>query len=391
MSATVSRRGAPAGPPRSRLVDLLQRYFDLQPILVPVCAILLAFAVGSVIILLVGENPLTAYWALLRGMAGSWDRVAASLGRSTPFIGAALAVAFAFRAGLFNIGVEGQLLVGATFAAWLGTWGIVDDMPGPVAVAFVLAAGTLGGALYGLIPGVLKVRTGAHEVITTIMLNNIAVLVIRWMVNSQDPLILRDVTASVPRTASLPKVARLPEFVASSPPLHFSFIIMLGLCVFVWFVLQRTARGFEIRMVGANSHAAHYAGVGVSVVIVLVMTMSGAFAGLAGAGEIAGTSGFLSPGVFVAVGFDSIAIALLARANPFAIIPAAILWGSMLAGAPLMQQETGLSIDIVRIVQALVLLFVAADVIVRTAFRIRKRVVGGFEEPTFGTEWGGVS
>lgn len=391
MSATVNRRDAPAGPPRSRLVDLLQRYFDLQPILVPICAILLAFAVGSVIILLVGENPLTAYWALLRGMAGSWDRVAASLGRSTPFIGAALAVAFAFRAGLFNIGVEGQLLVGATFAAWLGTWGIVDDMPGPVAVTFVLAAGTLGGALYGLIPGVLKVRTGAHEVITTIMLNNIAVLVIRWMVNSQDPLILRDVTASVPRTASLPKVARLPEFVASSPPLHFSFVIMLGLCVFVWFVLQRTARGFEIRMVGANSHAAHYAGVGVSVVIVLVMTMSGAFAGLAGAGEIAGTSGFLSPGVFVAVGFDSIAIALLARANPFAIIPAAILWGSMLAGAPLMQQETGLSIDIVRIVQALVLLFVAADVIVRTAFHIRKRVVGGFEEPTFGTEWGGVS
>ena len=391
MSATVSRRDAPPGSPRSRLVDLLQRYFELQPILVPICAILLAFAVGSVVILLVGENPLTAYWALLRGMAGSWDRVAASLGRSTPFIGAALAVAFAFRAGLFNIGVEGQLLVGATFAAWLGTWGIVDDMPGPVAVAFVLAAGTLGGALYGLIPGVLKVRTGAHEVITTIMLNNIAVLVIRWMVNSQDPLILRDVTASVPRTASLPKVARLPEFVASSPPLHFSLIIMLGLCVFVWFVLQRTARGFEIRMVGANPHAAQYAGVGVSVVIVLVMTMSGAFAGLAGAGEIAGTSGFLSPGVFVAVGFDSIAIALLARANPFAIIPAAILWGSMLAGAPLMQQETGLSIDIVRIVQALVLLFVAADVIVRTAFRIRKRVVGGFEEPTFGAEWGGVS
>jgi general nucleoside transport system permease protein len=391
MSVTTSRRDAAGGPPRSRIVDALQRYFDLQPILVPICAILLAFAVGSVVILLVGENPLTAYWALIRGMAGSWDRVAASLGRSTPFIGAALAVAFAFRAGLFNIGVEGQLLVGATFAAWIGTWAIVADLPGPIAILLVLAAGTLGGALYGLIPGVLKVRTGAHEVITTIMLNNIAVLAVRWMVNSQDPLILRDTSASVPRTASLPDGARLPEFVDSTPPLHFSLLIMLGLCVFVWFVLQRTARGFEIRMVGANPHAAQYAGVGVSLVIVLVMTMSGAFAGLAGAGEISGTSGFLSPGVFVAVGFDSIAIALLARANPFAIVPAAILWGSMLAGAPLMQQETGLSIDIVRIVQALVLLFVAADVIVRTVFRIRKRVVGGFEEPTFGTEWGGTA
>jgi simple sugar transport system permease protein len=378
----------PERPPEGRLPAAVQRYFDLQPVLVPVCAILLAFAVGSVIILLVGENPLTAYSALLRGMAGSWDRVAASLGRSTPFIGAALAVAFAFRAGLFNIGVEGQLLVGATVAAWVGTWDVIADLPGFVAVVTVLLAGVVGGAFYGFIPGFLKVRTGAHEVIVTIMLNSIAVFFVRWMVNSQDPLILRDTTASVPRTASLPRDARLPELVDSEPRLHLGFLVMVALCWFVWFVLQRTARGFEIRMVGANPHAARYAGVGVNVVIVLVMTMAGSFAGLAGGGEISGTSGFLSPGVFVAVGFDSIAIALLARANPFAIIPAAILWGSMLAGAPLMQQETGLSIDIVRIVQALVLLFVAADVIVRTVFRIRKRVVGGFEEPTFGTEWG---
>ena len=386
---SVVTEAAPGGSGPGKAPELVRRYFDLQPVLVPICAILLAFAVGSVVILLVGENPLTAYWALLRGMAGSWDRVAASLGRSTPFIGAALAVAFAFRAGLFNIGVEGQLLVGATVAAWVGTWDAVADLPGPVAVLSVLVAGVVGGAVYGLIPGVLKVRTGAHEVITTIMLNSIAVLFVRWMVNSQDPLILRDTGASVPRTASLPDGARLPTFVDVEPPLHFGFVIMLCLCALVWFVLQRTARGFEIRMVGANPHAALYAGVGVNLVIVLVMGMSGSFAGLAGAGEISGTSGFLSPGVFVAVGFDSIAIALLARANPFAIVPAAILWGSMLAGAPLMQQETGLSIDIVRIVQALVLLFVAADVIVRTVFRMRRRVVGGFEEPTFGTEWGG--
>ena len=388
MTAVADAPGTGGGPPRSQLPSIVRRYFDLQPVLVPVCAILLALAAGGVIILLVGENPLTAYWALLRGMFGSWDRVAASLGRSTPFIGAALAVAFAFRAGLFNIGVEGQLLVGATLAAWVGTWGIVDDLPGVLAILFVLIAGIIGGGLYGAIPGVLKVRTGAHEVITTIMLNSIAVLIVRWMVNTQDPLILRDPAASVPRTATLPGGARLPELVDSSPPLHVGFLIMVALCVFVWFVLQRTTRGFEIRMIGANPHAAHYSGVSISVVIVLVMATSGAFAGLAGAGEISGTSGFLSPGVFVAVGFDSIAIALLARANPFAIIPAAILWGSMLAGAPLMQQETGLSIDIVRIVQALVLLFVAADVIVRTVFHIRRRIVGGFEEPTFGAEWG---
>ena len=369
----------------------LRDYFDLQPILVPICAILLALVAGGVVILLVGENPLDAYWSLLRGMFGSWDRVAASLGRSTPFIGAALAVAFAFRAGLFNIGVEGQLLVGATAAAWVGTWDTVQDLPGPIAVLTVLIAGAIGGALYGFIPGFLKVRTGAHEVITTIMLNNIALVIVRWLVNSTDPLILRDESASVARSAPIADGARLPRLVDSSPPLHVGFLIMLGLCVFVWFVLQRTTKGFEIRMVGANPHASLYAGVGVSTVIVLVMVMAGSFAGLAGAGEIAGTAGYLSPGVFIAVGFDSIAIALLARANPFAVVPAAILWGSMLAGAPLMQQETGLSIDIVRIVQALVLLFVAADVIVRTVFRMRTKTEGGFEEPSFGTEWGGTA
>lgn len=387
---TTTTPGTRPNPPGRSAVDFLRGYFSLQPVLVPVCAILLAVFVGGVIILLVGENPFTAYWALLRGMFGSGDRLAGSLGRSTPFIGAALAVAFAFRAGLFNIGVEGQLLVGATVAAWVGTWGVVHDLPAPIAVLAVLVAGALGGALYGLIPGVLKVRTGAHEVITTIMLNNIALLLVRWIVNSTDPVILRDEGSSVARSATIADGARLPRLLDSSPPLHLGFLVMLGLCVFVWFVLQRTTRGFEIRMVGANPHAAHYAGVGVGFVVVGVMMMAGGFAGLAGAGEITGTSHFLSPGVFLAVGFDSIAIALLARANPFAVVPAAVLWGSMLAGAPLMQQETGLSIDIVRIVQALVLLFVAADVIVRTVFRIRTKTEGGFEEPTFGTEWGGT-
>ena len=389
MTATTNQGNG--GSPGDRLPQVVRRYFDIQPVLVPVLAIVLAVVVGGVIILIVGENPFNAYWALLRGMFGSWDRVAGSLGRSTPFIGAALAVAFAFRAGLFNIGVEGQLLVGATAAAWVGTWAFVADLPGLAAIVLVLVAGVVGGGIYGMVPGVLKVRTGAHEVITTIMLNNIAILIVRWMVNSQDPVVLRDQAASVPRTRALPGDARLPELVDSDPRLHLGFLIMLGLCVFVWFVLQRTTKGFEIRMVGANPHAARYSGVSVSVVIVLVMTMAGAFAGFAGAGEISGTSGFLSPGVFVAVGFDSIAIALLARANPFAVVPAAILWGSMLAGAPLMQQETGLSIDIVRIVQALVLLFVAADVIVRTVFRVRRRVRGGFEEPKFGTEWGATT
>ena len=256
----------------------------------------------------------------------------------------------------------------------------------------VLAAGVVGGGLYGAIPGALKARTGAHEVITTIMLNSIAILYVRWMVGSQDPVILRDMSASVPRTATLPPNARLPELVGSEPRLHTGFLIMLGLCFLVWFILQRTTTGFEIRMIGANPHAARYAGIGVGRIIILVMTLSGTFAGLAGAGEVTGQSYFLSPGVFLAVGFDSIAIALLARANPFAIVPAAILWGGMLAGAGLMQQETGVSIDVVRIIQALVLLFVAADVIVRTIFRIRSGdETGAMAEARLGAEWGSVA
>ena len=361
-----------ASPPPDRVRGLLHDAGKLQPVLVPLYAILVALVVAGVLILLIGKNPLESYWALLRGMFGTPERIAASLGRSTPFIGAALAVAFAFKAGLFNIGAEGQLLVGATMAAWVGTWSWLAGLPGILLIPIILLAGIVGGGLYGFIPGVLKARTGAHEVIVTIMLNSIAVLFVRWMVSSQNPVILRDQSSSVPRTATIPDAGRLPELVGSEPPLHLGFLVMISLCAVAWFILKRTNFGFEVRTVGVNPNAAKYAGMGVNRTIILVMAISGAFAGLAGASEISGTSGFLSPGVFVAIGFDSIAIALLARANPFAIILTSILWGSMLSGAALMQQEAELSIDAVRIIQALVLLFVAADVIVRAIFRMKR-------------------
>jgi general nucleoside transport system permease protein len=376
-------------PPPDRLRALLQDAGRLQPVLVPLYAIFVALVVAGVVILLIGKDPIESYWALLRGMFGTPERIAASLGRSTPFIGAALAVAFAFKAGLFNIGAEGQLLVGATVAAWVGTWSWLAGLPGILLIPIVLLAGIVGGGLYGFIPGALKARTGAHEVIVTIMLNNIAILFVRWMVSSQDPVILRDMSASVPRTATIPDSARLPDLVSSEPPLHLGFFVMIGLCALVWFILKRTTFGFQVRTVGTNPSAAKYAGMGVNRTIILVMAISGAFAGLAGASEISGTSGFLSPGVFVAIGFDAIAIALLARANPFAIILTSILWGSMLSGAALMQQEAGLSIDAVRIVQALVLLFVAADVIVRAIFRMKREgAAGGLASTQANTGWG---
>ena len=285
-------------------------------------------------------------------------------------------MAFAFRAGLFNIGAQGQLLAGGVTAAWVGTWAIMSDLPGVITIPLVLLAGMIGGAIWGGIPGVLRAKTGAHEVISTIMLNGIAALIIRWMVNSRDPVVLRDLDSTVPRTESIASSARLPEIVDANPDLHLGVFVLILACIVIWIILQRTTLGFEVYTVGLNPHAASYAGIGVNRIIILAMAISGAMAGLSAASEVSGTNGFFQDGTFANMGFDGIAIALLARANPIAIIPASLLWGAMLAGAPLMQQEAEVSIDVVRIVQSMVLLFVAADAIVRFIFRLKAESKG---------------
>ena len=349
----------------------VETYFRLAPVTVPIYAVLTASVIGGLIMLLAGVNPLKAYGALLHGAFGTWPFVARSLARSTPFIIAALAVALCFKAGLFNIGAEGQLLVGALAAAWVGTFSGLAGLPAVVVVPLVLLAGAAGGLLWGGIPGVLKARTGAHEVIVTIMLNAIAVRLTDYLVTSRSPRILLDPDASVPHSLPIAASARIGKLVPDTA-LHGGFILALVLCAVVWFVLQRTTFGFEIRTVGANPNAARYSGMSVGRTIILVMAVCGALAGIAGAGELSGgPTGYLTPGFLRGIGFDSIAIALLARANPFAIIPAAILWGSLLAGAPTMQLQADVSLDIVSVVQALIILFVAADAIVRYLFRIR--------------------
>ena len=350
----------------------VETYFRLAPVTVPIYAVLTAVVVGSLAILASGSNPVEAYAALFRGSFGSGDAIAKTIARSTPFVIAALAVAFGFKAGLFNIGAQGQLLMGALAAAWVGTWGWVAASPAVVAIPMVVLAGLAGGLVYGGIPGVLNARTGAHEVIVTIMLNAIAARMAEWLINSRNPRILLDAAASVPHTTAIADAARLPKLIPGTP-LHVGFLLALLLCVAVGCILQRTTVGFEIRTVGANPHAAEYAGMSVSRTIVVVLAVSGALAGIAGAAEVAGgTTGYLTAGQFRNVGFDSIAIALLARANPFAVVPAAILWGALLTGAGTMQLQAGVSSDLVFVVQALVILFVAADVIVRWIFRIRR-------------------
>ena len=353
------------------LRNKIEEAFSLQPLLVPLYAILLSFIVGGVLIALIGVNPFEAYWALLRGMFGSGDKIAASIARSVPFVGSALALAFAFRAGLFNIGAEGQLLIGGITAAWVGTWAWMADTPSILAIPIIILAGAVGGCLWGGVPGVLRAKTGAHEVISTIMLNSIALFMVRWMVNSRDPIVLRDPDASVPRTNPIAESAQLTTIVDSQPPLHTGVFVLIGLAVLLWFVLKRTSFGFEVKTVGTNPYAAHYAGISVNRIIVLAMAIAGACAGVAAASEVSGTNQTFQPGTFAFIGFDGIAVALLAKANPLAILPCALLWGSLLSGAPLMQQEADVSIDVVRIIQSMVLLFVAADAIVRYIFRLK--------------------
>jgi len=357
---------------------------------VPLYAILLASLVGSLFILGAGGNPLVAYSALLDGALGSPDRIASTIARATPFMIAALAVVVGFKAGLFNIGAEGQLLLGALTAAWVGTWSWLAGVSALLAVPFVLAAGVVGGMVWGGIPGFLKARTGAHEVITTIMLNAIAAGLAQFLITTRDPALLIDEAASTPHTRQVVDSVRLPTLVEGTG-LHLGILLALALCVVTWFVLERTTPGFEIRTVGVNRDAARYAGMRVNRTIVVVLTASGALAGIAGAAEVVGGgSGYLTPGSYTNIGFDSIAIALLARGNPLAVIPAALLWGAMLSGAPLMQVQADLSVNLVRIVQALIILFVAADAIVRLLFRIRApRGVDAGESAVFTRGWGG--
>lgn len=304
--------------------------------------------------------------------------------RTIPFILAGLAVALGFKCGLFNIGAEGQLYAGALLSVFVGFHPMFSGLPGLLHIPLAMTAGIVGGMLWGALAGFLKARTGAHEVINTIMLNYIAIRLADWLIKSREPVILLDVSASVPRTPFIAQSAMYPQI--ADTPLHFGLFVALAAVVFVWWLLYRTTVGFEIRTVGANPSAARYAGMSVARNFVLAMAISGGLAGLAGAGEVMGVQHNLPPGFFAGVGFDSIAIALLAKTNPFAIVPAALLWGGLINGAGLMQVRADLSIDLVKIIQALIVMFVAADQIVRALWRVRARRRG--EEQVFSRGWG---
>lgn len=379
----------------------------MQAALVPVLSVITALIVGAFVILLSGGNPLLAYAGLYEGSIGCpgalsgggvdvtelvcVDSVADTLVTATPFIIAGLSVALAFKGGLFNIGVEGQLLAGSLATVFVGY--SISGIPAIVHIPLALLAGVAAGAVWGGIPGVLKAFTGAHEVIVTIMMNYIAAILTNYLLAGamKDP-----ASGAVARSRYIAASARLPDLAPAADVLfHLGIVIALGMAVAVWWLLYKTTIGYEIRTVGANPFAARYAGISVAGTIVLTMAMAGGLAGLAGAIEVTGVNYYHTPGFSVGYGFDSIAVALLGKSHPLGVIPAALLFGALRAGATRMQFVSQIPIDVISVVQGIILLLVAADELVRRVYRVGgvggKRAVVSAERTAEGTvarTWG---
>lgn len=345
----------------------------------PLLAVLLSFIVGAIFILLAGKNPVVAYYELFRGSLGSIPRVGETLLMSTPLIFTGLAVSFAFRSGLFNIGAEGQYLIGAISTVAAGYYfGAVHQLPAFILVPLVILIGALGGALWAGIAGYLKARLGIHEVITTIMLNYTSLHVSNYFVRTAlNPATLQG-TAQRAHTVLLPEAARLTRFrdilpsVFQYSSVNTSILIAIGCAFLAYFILFKTTLGYELRSVGHNPLAAEYGGINISKNLVLSMLISGALAGLAGATQIAGLvykvdMAPASPGY----GFTGIAVALVGKNHPLGVILSAILFGVLNNGARKMQ-IAGIPKDIVGIIQGVIIIFIAGDQIIKYITKLRK-------------------
>lgn len=301
---------------------------------------------------------------------------------AAPLVFTGLAVALGFRAGLFNIGGEGQVIAGGLAAGLVGF--SVHGLTGFVELPLALLAALVAGAFWGFIPGLLKARTGAHEVITTIMLNYVAIYFAYYILSTklfQRPGRTDPISKIVDGGASLPSLAGV------GLRLHAGVILAVIVATVVYFLLWRTTLGFEFRAVGANPEASRAAGIGVGRVTVLAMSLSGALAGLAGANIILGVQYSVAPGFSSGLGFDGITVALLGRGNPAGVVAAALLFGGLRAGAVAMQASTSTPVDLVQVIEALVILFVAAPAVIRAIYRLRaERVIGA---PAVSPGWGG--
>jgi len=370
--------GVPARVPEPRPRSLGQRIFSVLAI--PLVVTGLSLLLGAAIILasetlVPGKKfdpllPFTAYEALIEGCLGTipewfrgdFDPIVSTLVYTAPLIFGGLAVGFGFKAGLFNIGAQGQFLVGALGAVIVGVQ--VASWPAPIAILLATLAGMLGGALWGFVPGFLKAFSGAHEVVSTIMMNYIAVQLLAALVSGP----LKVPRSPSPVTFSVDNAA-FPIILGKNG--HLGILLAILAAIFVWWLLYRTTWGFEVRSVGANPDAARYAGMRPRFITVATMTFSGCLAGLAGTSVLLGVTHTMTSSFGTTVGFDSIAVALLARSNPIAVVAAALLFGGMRAGAGLMQIRAQIPVELVDVLQATILLFLVASPVIRRVLRLR--------------------
>ncbi len=344
--------------------------FDIEDIiLVPLLAVLIALFLGGIIMFATGIDLPTigeAYAALFTGSVGSVPAISETLTAAAPLTLAGLGLALGFRAGLFNIGAEGQLLLGGMAAVVVGF--ALTDVPAYIHLPLALLAGMLAGALWAAIPGWLKATTGAHEVIITIMLNFVAMRLTDYMLRNPP---IQKLGRSDPISRSVLPSAQLPKLLTWFDPtlrVHAGILITIVAVAVVYWLLFRTTVGFEFRASGSNPDASRYAGMRSSLIIVLVMACSGALAGLAGANQVLGVLGRASPGFSGGAGFDAIAVALLGRSHPVGVLLAGLLFGALQAGGRQMQVSAGVRIDLIGIIQALIIIFVAAPMLIRAIF-----------------------
>lgn len=357
----------------------------VDAMLIPFLAILTAIVVGGIIIAVVRGNPFLAYAGLIQGSFGSAKALSETAVWATPYIFGGLAVALAFKGGLFNIGAEGQLALGATISALIGyalpEW-LGIDIPVIIHLPLTILFGLAAGAFWASIPGFLKAYTGGHEVINTIMMNYIALNTISFLLNG--PMKDRDPNNVIARTPLIADSARIPTLFEGLR-IHWGFLLALAFAFLVWWLLNKTTLGFEIRTVGANPDAAKYAGINVKRTIILTMALSGLLAGFAGAIEVTGLNYRHELGFSIGYGFDAIAIALLGKSHPLGVVLSAILFAAMRNGATRMQFLTQMPVDLISMLQALILLFVAADAIIRYIYRIKAQS----ERVVLTRGWGG--
>ena len=344
--------------------------FDIEElVVVPALAVLIALFLGGVTMLATGVDLPTiglSFVALLEGSVGSINALSETLTAAAPLTLAALGIALGVRAGLFNIGAEGQILIGGMAAVIVGF--SFEGLPVAIHLPLALIAGMLAGALWASIAGWLRAVTGAHEVISTIMLNLISFRLVDYLLRNppvQRPGRSDPISRSVFESSELP---RLLDWLDPNLRIHAGIILTLAVVFFVYWLLFRTTIGFEFRAAGANPEAARYGGMRSGLIIITVMGVAGALAGLAGANQVLGVLGRASPGFSAGIGFDAIAVALLGRGHPFGVLFAGLLFGALEAGGRQMQVGAGVSIDLITIIQALIVVFIAAPMLVRTLF-----------------------